>query len=138
MPAPPARPAQDGVDEARRARCAPLGQLDALVDRRVLGGTAENSSSNRPEPQHGEHRRVEPLERAPVSCAATWSSVARRWTVPYASAIASARSRGSSPAASAVKRAIGVGALLEHAADDASAHARAGDTRPGLRRGVHA
>ena len=48
---------------AARGRDA-LGQLDALVHGRVLGGSAEVQQLEQPEPEHRQHRRVEPRERA--------------------------------------------------------------------------
>ena len=53
----------------------------------------------------------------PASVSITWSSVARRWTAPYASRVASARSRAAQlpPRGLAVKRAVRVRALLEDA-----------------------
>ena len=74
-----------------------LGQLDRLADRRVGGHAVEEGEL---EDARAAARRA-PAGRArstgrPARRSITWSSVAARWTVPYASWVASARSRASS------------------------------------------
>ena len=81
-PALPRGAPQHGVDQPAPPRVLPLGELDALVDRRVVGDAAEEQELEQPEPQRRQHRRVEAASGRLTSCAATWSSVARRCTVP--------------------------------------------------------
>ena len=75
-------PAQDRVDESRRVGTRALGQLDALVDRGVVGGAAQDTGARpgragaRPAPAGSSRSR----RRDQLSASITWSSVARRWT----------------------------------------------------------
>ncbi len=55
---------QDGVDEACRVRSSLLGQLDALVHRRMLGRPAHVQKLEQTEPEDRQHGRVETLEPA--------------------------------------------------------------------------
>ena len=81
---------QHRVDETVAG--ARLGELDRLGDRGVLGDAVEEQQLEEPELQRGgTPGRARPSTRASM----TWSSVSRRWTVPNASCLASARSRGS-------------------------------------------
>ena len=116
-----------------------LGQLDRLADRGVRGDAVEEGQLKDPEPQRGEHRRVELGDAAlRVRRSITWSSVATRWTVPKLSWVASARSRASSRRRLrfAVQRAVRPRVLLEHAAHHGvGASPRRGEWGRGLMEG---
>ena len=137
--------AQDGVDEAGAARRVGLGQLDRLADRGVRGHAVEKGQLEDPEPQRGQHRRVElggrPAGERLRSRGRAWPRAGR---CRSASCVASARSRASSRR----RRASPCSARSAHAScsntrrTTAYAHARAGATprgsAPDGRRFLHA
>ena len=96
------------TSRAPRGRRA-LGELDALADGGVRGDAVEEQQLEGAEPQRRQHGGLELRGGRPASAAIRASSVARRWTAPYASCVANARSRASRPMAGrlAVQGAIG-------------------------------
>ena len=127
---------QDRVDQAGAARRVGLGQLDRLADGGVRRDAVQEGQLEDPEPQRGQDRRVELAGGRRASRSITWSSVATRWTVPYASCVASARSRASSFGAAPRRAARGRPTpLLEDAPDDRVRAAACGRDAMGPRPG---
>ena len=93
-----------------------LGELDRLADRRVRGHAVEEGELEHAEPQRGEHRGLESLDRPRRPASRSRGRASRGAGRRRRRArVASARSRGSRPwrPRLAVQRAVRVGALLE-------------------------
>ena len=95
-----------------------LGELDATRRRPRARRRRRGTRAGR---ARAAARRASAASRSSTgraSCSIMWSRLSLRWTVPNASCIANARSRGSRLLGLPWKRAVGVGALLEHPPHD--------------------
>ncbi len=109
-------PPQHCVDQRRSPVTDALDQLDALVDRRMVRDAAQEQQLEQSQPQRGQHRGIQVLQRAraeparrgdPASRDAGPSRTPAPWPAP-ALGHPDPRPRGQS--------AIGIGPLLEHPA----------------------
>ena len=127
-PRPLGEPAHDGVRERDRAlEAGAADELDRLVDRRVAGDGEEDELVGA-EAQRGAHGRVELAHGRRPSVSIAWSSVRDALDGAVGELLRERPlARVETPAA-ARERAVGVGVVLEHAADDAKAARRAGET----------
>jgi len=116
---------QDRVDEPGAAAAAVLGELDALVDGRVLRHAVEQQQLEKPEPHGGDYGRIEGLRRP---CGQACGDVVER-RAPLDGAVGEPHRQralaGSKGPGLRGKRAVGVGPLLEDTAQDRK-RARAG------------
>jgi hypothetical protein len=125
--------AQDGVDKPGAARRLGLGQLDRLADGRVGGDPVEEDELEGPEPQRGQQRGLQALDRP--------RGQRRDHVVERRDALDGAvgQLRGQRAVAGvqagagqlAVERPVGPGALLED-----PSHDRVGDCTRGAHHGV--
>ena len=130
-------PPQDRVDESGGVRAGLLRKLDVLVHGRIVGGATQIQKLEQPESQDGQHGRIEPLERPGEERRGDLVERCPPLHRPVA------EGHGERPVALVelgrlgVQRAIGVRALLEHAADHPQGAARA-PARCAARRGWRA
>ena len=109
---------QHGVDEPRRVRARLLGQLDVLVHRGVLGRAAQIQQLVQPETEHREHGRVEALEPAVGQLRGDVIERGAPLDGPVGERHRQRAVARLEPGRLGGERSVGVGVVLEHAADD--------------------